>query len=146
MGASPRSLSVGVTNTMCVESMTGSGKAARLGVADCLSLAAAPIFALMALLAGVFGGASGMHSSGMHGFYGLIDGMALMYLLMSVFHAAPWLTLLAIRRAAAARRADSRASRPRHRVRRSRPSEPRAASRPMREKLWAKLVGVRDCR
>jgi hypothetical protein len=102
---------------MCVESTTGSGKAAKLAAADCLSFAAAPIFALMALLAGVFGGASGMHSSGMHGFYGLIDGMALMYLLMSVFHAAPWLTLLAIRRAAAARparRADSRASRPRH--------------------------------
>lgn len=44
----------------------------------------------MALLAGVFGGASGMHSSGTHGSYGLVDGTALMYLLMSAFHAAPW--------------------------------------------------------
>lgn len=91
--------------------MRGSGKAARLGAADWLSLAAAPVFALMALLGGVFDGASEMHGSGMHGSDGLIDGMALMYLLMSVFHAAPWLTLIAIRRAAE-RRADSPASRP----------------------------------
>ena len=66
-----------------------------------LSLAATPVFALMAMLAAVFGGGSGMHGSGMHGLHGLIDGMASMYLLMSVFHAAPWLRLLAIRRAAA---------------------------------------------
>jgi hypothetical protein len=113
-------------NTMCVESITGSGKTAKLGAANWLSLAATPTFALMALLAGVFGGASGAHSPGMHGSYGQIAGMALMYLLMSVFHAAPWLTLLATRRAAAARRADCRGTRLRQGVRRACPDERRA--------------------
>lgn len=82
---------------MCTESTTGNGKVAKPGAADwlslalsrVLSLAATPTFALMALLAAIFG------DSGMHG--GLADSMALMYLLMSVFHAAPWLRWLATR-------------------------------------------------
>lgn len=92
---------------MCVESMTGIGKAAKRGAVDwlslTLSLAATPTFALMALLVGVFGDGSGMHGSGMHGSGshgsgGPLDGMVLMYLLMGVFHAVPWLKLLAIGR------------------------------------------------
>lgn len=83
---------------MCGESMTGSGKATRLGAADCLSLAAAPVFALMGVLIGVFGSASGVHGTGAHSPGGL-DGMALMYVLMAGFHSAPWLALLAGRRA-----------------------------------------------
>lgn len=86
-------------NTMCVESMTGIHKATKLGAADWLaraiSLASTPTFALMALLVGVFDGSSGMHGSGSHGIGGPVGSMVLMYLLMSVFHAAPWLKLLA---------------------------------------------------
>ena len=67
-----------------------------LGPADWLGLAAAPTFALMALATGVLGGEQmaaicGMGPSPM-------DGMAPMYLLMSGFHAAPWLRLVARRR------------------------------------------------
>lgn len=53
------------------------------------------------------GGSSGMHSSGMHS-PGALDGMALMYLLVAVFHSAPWLTLLAVRRG----RSHARVARP----------------------------------
>ena len=71
-----------------------------LALADWLSLAAAPTFALMALLTGVHGGgqmavicsAAGLPSFG---------GMVPMYLLMSGFHAAPWLKLIARRRGCA---------------------------------------------
>jgi len=65
-----------------------------VGVADFLCLAAAPIFALMALLTVVLGdGASDMLCSASS-----FRGMAPMYLLMSAFHAAPWLRLIANRR------------------------------------------------
>jgi len=62
--------------------------------ADWLCLAAAPSFAIMALL-------SGMSSAGLHGICGMmqssspLSGMTGMYLLMSAFHSAPWLNLLA---------------------------------------------------
>jgi hypothetical protein len=59
-----------------------------------LSLAAAPTFAIMALLTGVFGGgAPDMLCSAAHGASPL-SGMALMYWLMSAFHSAPWLKLI----------------------------------------------------
>jgi hypothetical protein len=66
---------------------------AALGVADWLSLAAAPTFAAMALLTAVFGGRPDMLCAAMQGTSPL-SGMAAMYLLMSAFHLAPWLRLL----------------------------------------------------
>jgi hypothetical protein len=65
-------------------------------IAEYLSLAAAPTFALMALLTCVFGGgAPDMLCSAAHAFP--LGGMVPMYLLMSGFHLAPWLRLLAAR-------------------------------------------------
>jgi hypothetical protein len=63
--------------------------------ADCLlSLAAAPTFAIMALLAGGDGGSmSDVLCSAAHGASPL-SGMVLMYLLMSAFHSTPWLRLI----------------------------------------------------
>jgi hypothetical protein len=62
-----------------------------------LSLAAAPVFALMALLTVLYGGntpdvfCAASHASP-------LTGMAAMYLLMSVFHLGPWLRLIESRR------------------------------------------------
>lgn len=66
-------------------------------IADGLSLAAAPTFAGMALLAGFGGGPADMLCSAMHGASPL-SGMVPMYWLMSAFHAVPWIRLLARRR------------------------------------------------
>ena len=67
------------------------------GAADWVCLAAAPTFALMALLTGVLGGgapdllcAAATASP--------LGGMVPMYVLMSAFHAAPWLRLVTRRR------------------------------------------------
>lgn len=62
-----------------------------------LSLAAAPTFAVMALLSGTGDTmpAGILCSSAPHG--SSLNGMTLMYALMSAFHAAPWLTLLSNR-------------------------------------------------
>jgi hypothetical protein len=58
-----------------------------------LGLAATPSFALMALVSGlVHDGGADMLCSSAHGPWS-IGGMAPMYLLMSVFHAAPWLKM-----------------------------------------------------
>jgi hypothetical protein len=64
--------------------------------ADCLlSLAAAPTFAIMALLTGIQdGGTPGILCSAAHDASPL-TGMVPMYLLMSAFHSAPWLRLIA---------------------------------------------------
>jgi hypothetical protein len=69
--------------------------------ADCLlSLAAAPTFAIMALLTGALGGgAAEMLCSAAHA--SPLSGMVPMYLLMSAFHSAPWLKLLCSRRGGA---------------------------------------------
>jgi len=73
----------------------------RLGAADWLSLAAAPTFAFIALLTGVFGGGSpDMLCSATHDASPL-SGMVPMYLLMSAFHSAPWLRLLSSSRGGA---------------------------------------------
>lgn len=70
------------------------GNGAALGAAHWLSLAAAPTFAIMALLTAIPSGgrtdalcAAGQHASA-------LGGMVLMYLLMSAFHCAPWLRLV----------------------------------------------------
>ncbi|MGP2493227.1 hypothetical protein ACTDI4_16580 [Mesorhizobium sp. PUT5] len=76
-------------------------------LAAVLHLAAAPTFAAMALLAAASGGAPDMCSSGPTA--SPLSGMAAMYLLMGVFHSAPWLDLM---------------------VGRSRPAEPRGRRKP----------------
>jgi hypothetical protein len=78
----------------------GSGKSA-LGATDWLCLAAAPTFAIMALLAAAHGGgAADMPCSPAQDALWL-SGMVPMYVLMSAFHSAPWLKLIARRRSGA---------------------------------------------
>jgi hypothetical protein len=73
----------------------GSFAAVALRIADCLRLAAAPSYAVMALVTGILGESpkdvlcvATHHAS-------LPSGMSWMYMLMSVFHSAPWLKLIA---------------------------------------------------
>ena len=67
----------------------------KAGADHWLSLAAAPIFAIMALLAGI-------QEDGMAGMLcaaaplSPLSGMFPMYVLMSAFHLAPWLRLITI--------------------------------------------------
>ena len=71
--------------------------AAALGAAGWLGFAAAPTFAVMALLTGVLGdGAADPLCSAAHA--SALTGMVPMYMLMSAFHAAPWLRLITRRR------------------------------------------------
>ncbi|MGX7873766.1 hypothetical protein ACVDG5_014290 [Mesorhizobium sp. ORM6] len=79
---------------------TGAGGAASAntaspGIADWLCLAAAPTFALMALLSCIQGGDAAMLCMGASP----LTGMAAMYLLMSAFHLAPWLRVISGRQA-----------------------------------------------
>ena len=71
-------------------------------VAKGLHLAAAPTFAMMALLTGVLGGGQpdALCSIASASPFG---GMVPMYLLMSAFHSASWLKLIAGRRGAVRR-------------------------------------------
>jgi hypothetical protein len=72
-----------------------SRQATASGVADFLYLAAAPTFAIMALLTAVLrGGPPDALCSGTSP----LSGMVPMYLLMSAFHLAPWLKLASRRR------------------------------------------------
>ncbi|MGF1625554.1 MAG: hypothetical protein ACFCVH_11775 [Alphaproteobacteria bacterium] len=67
-----------------------------------MSLAAAPTFPVMALLTEVLdGGPLDLLCSTEHG--SPLVGMVPMYLLMSVFHSAPWLRLLSGRRSCSPR-------------------------------------------
>ncbi len=83
-----------------VSAATGArrdGVGAARHVAKWLGLAAAPTFAIMALLTAVLGGGpADMLCSGEHA--SLLGGMVPMYLLMSAFHSAAWLKLVSERR------------------------------------------------
>jgi hypothetical protein len=70
-----------------------NGNAAATGAADWLHLAAAPTFAIMALLTGVLGGGSPDALCSTVSASPL-SGMVPMYLLMCAFHSAPWLKLI----------------------------------------------------
>lgn len=65
--------------------------AAARKMANGLHLAATPTFATMALLTGALGSADVLCSAGASP----LGGMVPMYLLMSAFHSAPWLKLIA---------------------------------------------------
>jgi len=69
------------------------------GAAEILYLAAAPTFAIMALLTWTLGGAPDVLCS-VSGASPL-GGMVPMYLLMSAFHTAPWLKVISGRRCGA---------------------------------------------
>lgn len=69
--------------------------------ADWIALAAAPTFAIMALLTRVYG--SDM-ICGMGPDTSLLTGMVPMYLLMGLFHSSPWFKLLGRTRELAANR------------------------------------------
>ena len=77
----------------------GSGSMAAPHSAGLLGLAAAPVFALMALWTGLSDQPDTLCMS-MHDASSL-NGMALMYTLMSIFHAAPWIKLISSQRFAA---------------------------------------------
>jgi len=62
-----------------------------LGAADWVCLAAAPTFAIMALLTGVLGGGP---QDMLCAAASPLSGMVSMYMLMSAFHSAPWLKLI----------------------------------------------------
>jgi hypothetical protein len=80
-----------------VASRNDEGATAALGFAEWLCLAAAPTFAIMALLSGVLsGGPADMFCSAHEA--SPLGGMVPMYLLMSAFHSAPWLRLISSRR------------------------------------------------
>jgi len=78
-----------------------AGAAGGAGIAKWLGLAASPTFAAMALLTSLGSGPM-VWCSGAAGFP--LGGMVPMYLLMSVFHAAPWLKVIADRGSLAVRR------------------------------------------
>ena len=71
----------------------------RRGMVKWLSLAAAPTFAIMALLTAVLGGGP-LDSLCSAANASPVGGMVPMYLLMSAFHSAPWLKLISGRRGA----------------------------------------------
>ena len=73
-----------------------SGDAASFRAAGWLGLAATPTFALMALLTGVLGGGPMDMLCSVAPGASPLNGMALMYGLMSVFHVAPWLKWIAL--------------------------------------------------
>jgi hypothetical protein len=80
-------------------SCAGSGSIAAPGAPGLLSLGAAPVFALMALWTGLFAQPDLLCMSMHH--TSSLNGMALMYTLMSFFHAGPWVKLISSRRSAA---------------------------------------------
>ncbi|RWC43003.1 MAG: hypothetical protein EOS55_23795 [Mesorhizobium sp.] len=81
-----------------IHSATGSATSesnATLGIAGWLCLAAAPTFAVMALLSCLQAGDAVMLCMGSSPLTGpSLTGMPAMYLLMSAFHLAPWLRVI----------------------------------------------------
>jgi hypothetical protein len=78
-------------------SILGCGHgSAILGASTYLHLAAAPTFAIMAVLTGVVGSPNDLICSAAH--VSPLTGMAAMYLFMSIFHSPPWLKLMSSRR------------------------------------------------
>ncbi|MGN6581929.1 MAG: hypothetical protein ACTHJ1_18340 [Bordetella sp.] len=77
---------------------SGGWRAIARGAADGLHLAAAPTFALMALLTAVHDGGMQQMRCMSVGDISSWNSMSLMYLLMSAGHAAPWIRLAAGRR------------------------------------------------
>ena len=69
---------------------------AALGAADWVCLAAAPTFAIMALITGIRGSHDLLCAAAQDA--SPLSGMVWMYLLMSAFHLAPWLKLISSRR------------------------------------------------
>lgn len=83
------------------------GAVAAPALARWLGLAATPTFAIMAVLTAMIGdGAADMLCGAGQG--SLLGGMVPMYLLMSAFHAAAWLRLMAEWRGAVSRSATGR--------------------------------------
>jgi hypothetical protein len=70
-------------------------KKPRMAIADWLSLAAAPAFGLMALVTAMNGRADMLCTTAADAWP--LSGMTLMYLMMSVFHCAPWLKRISSR-------------------------------------------------
>jgi hypothetical protein len=66
-----------------------------LRIAACLGIAATPSFAAMALITTLLGDDKMVMNCGLDP--SSLDGMVPMYLLMSVFHSAPWLKLVSER-------------------------------------------------
>jgi hypothetical protein len=91
------------TQREAARACAGSGNAAALGAANWLSLAAAPTFAIMALLTGVLGGGPPDMLCSAAQDASPLTGMVPMYLLMSAFHSAPWLKLISSPRSSARR-------------------------------------------
>jgi hypothetical protein len=88
---------------IAARSQTGRrSHAAALGTASWLGLAAAPTFAVMAVLSCLSDGGADMMCPAAHGVSAL-SGMVPMYVLMSAFHVVPWLKLISRRRSAACR-------------------------------------------
>jgi hypothetical protein len=87
------------------------GNAVAVGAADWLCLAAAPTFAIMALLTGVLGGGPPDILCSAAQDTSQLSGMVPMSLLMSAFHSAPWLKLISGRRSGV-RRSDQGAEPP----------------------------------
>ena len=77
-----------------LQPMIARCKPAASGTADWLCLAAAPTFALMALLSVMGGGSHDMLCAASRAAWPMTD-MTWMYVLMSAFHASPWLKLIA---------------------------------------------------
>ena len=78
------------------QAIPGDERGIHLRVADWLCLAAAPTFAVMALMTATGGQPQWLCAAAHLG--SPLSGMVPMYLLMSAFHTGPWLRLISGRR------------------------------------------------